>query len=136
MLDNFIFHHIGYAVHDIAVTAEYYVKAGFVLSEIQVDTTQNSYIAFLSKDAFPLIELVAPIDGNSPVVKTLDKMGVTPYHICYEVDDIDQSIAALEKKRFLPLFNPVEAIALNDRKICYLFNKDVGLIELLNKSNK
>jgi methylmalonyl-CoA/ethylmalonyl-CoA epimerase len=39
----------------------------------------------------------------------------------------------LRKQRFIQLFNPVPAIALNNRKICYLFNKDVGLIELVEK---
>ena len=60
-------------------------------------------------------------------------MGVTPYHICYEVDDIYLAVSDLKKKRFIPLFNPIEAVALGNRKICYLFNQAVGLIELLNK---
>jgi methylmalonyl-CoA/ethylmalonyl-CoA epimerase len=132
MLDNIYFHHIGYAVQDILVTAEYYLKAGWVLSEIQIDTLQDTLIAFLTKDSFPLIELVAPKSEQSPVVKTLGKMGVTPYHICYETDDIEQSICALKKQRFIPLFNPVPAVALGNRQICYLYNQHVGLVELLN----
>jgi methylmalonyl-CoA/ethylmalonyl-CoA epimerase len=133
MLDNLRFHHIGYAVENISLTAEYYIKAGWILSVIQIDTVQNSQIAFLLKDGFPLMELVAPIDGNSPIVKTLNKMGVTPYHICYEVDDIEQAIAELKKQYFMLLFKPVEAIAFENRKICYLYHKHIGLIELLNK---
>jgi methylmalonyl-CoA/ethylmalonyl-CoA epimerase len=133
MLRSLQFHHIGYAVRDISATAEYYIGAGWVMSEIYCDKIQNTKIAFLSKNAFPLIELVAPIDESSPVVKTLDKMGVTPYHICYEVDDIEQSVTALKRQHFLPLFKPVEAVAFKNRKICYLYNQHVGLIELLNK---
>jgi methylmalonyl-CoA/ethylmalonyl-CoA epimerase len=133
MLHNLQFHHIGYAVRDISATAGYYTGAGWVMSEIYCDKIQNTKIAFLSKNTFPLIELVAPIDENSPIVNTLDKMGVTPYHICYEVDDIEQTVTVLKKQHFLPLFNPVEAIAFKNRKICYLYNQHVGLIELLNK---
>jgi len=32
---------------------------------------------------------------------------------------------------YLPLTNPVIAAAMNNRRICFLFNKDVGLIELV-----
>jgi methylmalonyl-CoA/ethylmalonyl-CoA epimerase len=62
------------------------------MSEIYCDKIQNTHIVFLSKNAFPLIELVVPIDENSPVVKTLDKMGVAPYPICYATNDIEQSV--------------------------------------------
>jgi len=131
MLSYFRFHHIGYAVKEIAVTAEYYIKAGWRLSEQQIDLIQNTKIAFLSKEGFPLIEFVAPVDDTSPVVKILEKRGVTTYHICYEVDDINSSVSELRKQKFVQLFKPVEAVALNNQKICYLFNKDVGLIELV-----
>lgn len=59
-MDNLKFHHIGYAVYDISLTAEYYIKTGWALSEIQVDKIQNSKIAFLAKKDFPLIELIVP----------------------------------------------------------------------------
>jgi methylmalonyl-CoA/ethylmalonyl-CoA epimerase len=133
MLRDLQFHHIGYAVRDIHVTTEYYIKAGWIMSEIYHDIIQDARIAILSKNTFPLIELVAPVNENSPVIKTLDKMGVTPYHVCYETNDIEQSVTSLRKQHFLMLFKPVEAIAFEKRKICYLYNKHVGLIELLNK---
>jgi methylmalonyl-CoA/ethylmalonyl-CoA epimerase len=133
MLDSFHFHHIGYAVHDIMLTATFYIEAGWQMSNIQVDVIQNTKIAFLSKDGMPLIELVAPIDENSPVVKMLNKVGITTYHICYEVENICDAITELRKQKYILLFNPVEAIALDNRRICFLYNKNVGLIEILNK---
>ena len=125
------FHHIGYAVKEISATAKFYVKNGWTLTEEMVDTIQNTHIAFLKREGFPLIELVSPVDNNSPVVNLLDKSGVTPYHLCYSVCNIEDAIAELRKDKFLPLFNPVDAIALGNRKICYLYNKNVGLIELV-----
>jgi len=134
MMDaGFKFHHIGYAVQDIIKTAKYYLNAGWSLTDIQYDLTQNTKIAFLVKENIPLIELVAPIDETSPIIRTLEKSGITPYHICYEVDDIEKSIQKLINQRFIKLFEPVEAIALDNRKICYLYNRDVGLIEILSK---
>ena len=131
MLQKFNFHHIGYAVCDIAETAFFYTSEGWSMSKITIDKVQNSQIAFLSKNGQPLIELVSPIDEKSPVGKILEKNGVTPYHICYEVDDIYEAIKIMRKKHFIPLFKPVEAIAFENRPICYIYNKNVGLIELL-----
>ncbi len=31
---------------------------------------------------------------------------------------------------------PIEAIAFDNRRVAFLFNKDAGLIELLEKANK
>jgi len=133
MLNSFRFHHIGYAVNNIETTAGYYINSGWYLSDIQIDKMQNAKIAFLSKSNMPLIELIAPVDENSPIVKTLEKVGVSTYHVCYEVDDIDVAVSELRKQKYISLFNPVEAIALDNKKICYLYNKNVGLIEIVNK---
>lgn len=133
MLQEAEFHHIGYAVSDIAKTAFFYTSEGWSISEIIIDKVQNSKIAFLSKSHQPLIELVSPIDNSSPTCEILKKNGVIPYHICYEVDDIYEAIRIMQKRQFLLLFNPVKAIAFDSRLICYLYNKHVGLIECLNK---
>ena len=134
MLSSFRFHHIGYAVNSIETTAGYYIRADWSLSDIQTDEIQNAKIAFLSKIEMPLIELIAPINENSPIVNTLKKnKGAATYHICYEVDDIDSAIIKLREQKYILLFKPVKAIALNNRKICYLYNKNVGLIEVLEK---
>lgn len=133
MLQDAKFHHIGYAVSNIAETAFFYTSGGWSVSKTIIDKVQNSEIAFLSKSYQPLIELVSPIDESSPTSEILNKNGVTLYHICYEVDDIYEAIGIMRKKRFIPLFNPVKAIAFEDRLICYMYNKHVGLIELLSK---
>ena len=133
MTKDSVFHHIGYAVRDIVATAEFYTYAGWVLSDIVVDPIQNTQIAFLKRDGFPLIELVAPVDENSPICKILKTSGVTPYHVCYSVADIDNAIAELRAKRFVLLFNPVPAVALNHKKISYLMHPHVGLIELIER---
>lgn len=133
MLSEFRFHHIGYAVHEISETAAYYINAGWQLSDEITDKKQNAKISFLTREGFPLIELVAPVDEKSPVVEILKKNGVTAYHVCYEVDEIDEAISKLRKLQYLQLFKPVEAIALNNRKICYLYNNKTGLIEIIEK---
>ena len=120
MLKNCQFHHIGYAVKDIERTAKYYTATGWQLSEVYTDTIQNTYIAFLTREGFPMIELVAPIDETSPICNTLKKVGNATYHVCYSVPDLNTAVVELRAQRFMPLFKPVEAVAIDNKKICYL----------------
>lgn len=131
MLSSLKFHHIGIAVFDIDVTARYYTESGYTKTETVIDPIQNIQICFLRKTGMPTLELLAPVDINSPVNNILGKIGVSPYHCCYEVEDIKQAISDLKRKKFVPLSSPVPACAISSKAICFLFNKDVGLIELV-----
>lgn len=125
--------HIGYAVHDIQETAAPYLAAGWTLSEVYNEEVQHAKIAFLRKEDMPTIELVSPLEGESPVDKFLDNGGVQPYHICYVVEDIWTALEDLHQDGFMPLFIPVESVAMHNKQICYLYNKSVGLIEIVEK---
>lgn len=131
MLADFKFHHLGIAVFDIDDTARYYVEAGYERTETMTDEIQNVRICFLKKTGMPMLELLAPIDEKSPVNRTLNNMGVTPYHCCYEVENMEDAISRLKKQNFIPLIKPVPACALEGKRVCFLFNKKVGLIELV-----
>ena len=133
MLKDCQFHHIGYAVKDIEKTAKYYTASGWQFGEVYTDTIQNTYIAFLTREGFPMIELVAPIDETSPICNTLKKVGNATYHVCYSVPDLNTAVVELRAQRFMPLFKPVEAVAIDNKKICYLMHPDVGLIELVEQ---
>jgi hypothetical protein len=133
MLRDFKFHHIGIATFDIEKTAKYYLDAGYKKTNTIKDAIQNVYICFLYKKGMPYIELLSPVDKTSPISKTLEKSGVSPYHCCYMVNDIESAITRLRIKNYILLSKPVIAVALENRKICFLFNKDVGLIEIMEQ---
>lgn len=133
MLAQFKFHHLGVAVFDIDDTAEYYVEAGYEKGNKVFDPIQNVYICFLTKEGMPTVELLAPKDESSPVCKILEKNGVSPYHSCYEVNDLDKTISDMKRQKYILVRKPESAIALGNRRVCFLFNKNVGLIELLEK---
>lgn len=141
MLPEFQFHHIGIATGSIKNTAQCYLDAGYSISDTVYDPVQNVSIAFLEKTQMPRIELVEPntsLNGtvnspNHPVSKIIGKSGVSPYHICYLVEDIDDAVNKLKKKKYLLLARPVSAVAMDNRKICFLYNKEVGLIELVEQ---
>ena len=42
-------------------------------------------------------------------------------------------VARLRKMRFMVVSYPAEAVALNNHRVAFLYNKDIGLIELLEQ---
>jgi methylmalonyl-CoA/ethylmalonyl-CoA epimerase len=130
---QYIYHHTGVATKDIEITSAFYKNIGYSQSQIVIDEIQNVRICFLSKKNSPLVELVEPINDRSPVNEILKKNGNIPYHFCYEVDGLTEAILEMKKSGFIKIINPVPAKAFNNRLICFLYNKDVGLIELLEK---
>ncbi|MBR5736522.1 MAG: VOC family protein [Bacteroidales bacterium] len=136
MLDSFKFHHIGVAVKDLEATASVYAFGGYHCSSTIFDPIQNVYICWLTKDGFPTVELLAPVDEKSPVNKTLEKVGVSPYHFCYVVDNLEDAVAELRKQRYIAVSKPVEAVAFLGSRVCFLYNKNVGLVELVEAPAK
>ena len=131
MLESFKFHHIGVAVKDIDKTAAMYVGGGYQKSEPIFDPVQNVTICWLTKAGMPTVELLAPVDETSPVCKILEKNGVTPYHTCYVVEDIEQAIVDLRQQKYVLVSKPVEAVAIHNCKVAFLHHRQVGLIELV-----
>lgn len=131
MLPEFIFHHIGVAVKDINATASVYEQGGYKRSSSVFDPIQNVNICWLTKDGAPTVELLAPVDEKSPVNKTLEKVGVSPYHCCYIVDNVEGAASELRKQKYIMVSKPAEAVAFCGSRVCFLFNKNMGLIELV-----
>ncbi len=131
MLDYFKFHHIGIAVMNLEATACIYEQGGYKRSAAIFDPIQNVNICWLTKDGVPTLELLEPVDKKSPVNKTLEKVGVSPYHCCYVVENIEQATIELRKQKYIMVSKPAEAVAFCGSRVCFLFNKNVGLIELV-----
>lgn len=131
MKSELTFHHVGIACHKIEKTLPFYAAMGYTAAPVVDDLIQHVRVCFLDKEGAPRLELLEPLDDQSPVARTLASSGVTPYHLCYEVQDIDDSIQSLRDQRFLLVTGPVPACAMENRRIAFLFRKDVGLIELV-----
>ena len=131
MIESFIFHHIGVAVKDLDATASIYEQGGYKRSASIFDPIQNVNICWLTKEGMPTVELLAPVDEKSPVNKTLEKVGVSPYHFCYVVENLEDACAELRKQKYIMVSKPAEAVAFCGSRVCFLFNKNVGLIELV-----
>ena len=128
------FDHIGYAVDDIEKAKKTMTFLGWTFGDVIEDEDRGVYLCFGDMNG-ARVELVCPIkkDASSVIDAWLSKIGPTPYHICYEVDSLEESLAELRKQRFIMVKKPSQAVALENKRVCFLFNKDVGLIELVEK---
>ena len=131
MEPHLTFHHIGIACKSIEKSQAFYVAMGYVPSPVVEDPLQHVRVCFLDKEGSPRLELLEPLDEQSPVARTLATVGVTPYHLCYEVQDIEAAVTALRSQRFLLVNGPVPACAMGDRRVAFLFQKNTGLVELV-----
>lgn len=131
-------HHIGYAVADIEKASKIFASLGYVIESPCVnDSNRNVKILLLRNDK-TLVELIAILDveKESPIDFIFKKefsfpgKGI-PYHICYSVDDIDQTIARLKKENFGVIQPRLKAPALDDNDVAFLYHRDIGIIELL-----
>ena len=131
MAQQLLFHHIGIACRNIDKTKGFYTAMGYDASPVTDDGVQHVRVCFLEKEGAPRLELLEPLDENNPVARTLATAGVTPYHMCYEVQDLEDAISKLRRERFLTVSGPVPACAMGNRRIAFMFKKDNGLIELV-----
>lgn len=100
------------------------------MSEVYLDTLQKVRVAFITDSDSSAIELIEPADANSPVNNFL-KNGIAIYHLCYSVNDINQTINLMREKGFVLISQPKPAVAFNGKLIAFLFSKDKIIIELL-----
>ncbi len=121
--------HVGYAVKDINHAKEKFKVLGYQFSESKVDDLRRVNVSIGRVGAFK-IELISPIEIVSPVGGYLSKVGSTPYHICYSVNDIDESISKLCSQGFTQLGKPDLSVPLSGI-VCFLYSLDIGLIELI-----
>ncbi len=134
-MENFVFHHLGIAVRDLSLAIPIYQKlfAYALVSGPFDDPIQNVSVCFLSRgNGDAVLELVAPLRENSPIDQTLKK-GRGPYHICYEVLNIDTAIQHLQEQGSLLLSGPVPAMAFEMRPIAWLMTEADFLVELVQK---
>ena len=123
--------HIGYAVSSLENAAAQFETLGYAVEGgVTCDAVRHVRIQFL-RSGDHVVELVAPLDEMSPVNDVLRKKGSSPYHICYETEDMSADIERLKKQGFKPISKPLAAPALNGHPVCFLFSPVIGLIELV-----
>lgn len=89
------------------------------------DPLQDATVCLLECEGGLRIELV-----SGEAVAGLVRKGMSWYHNCYEVDDINAAIAELGERRCIVAREPREAVLFGGRRVAFLYSP-LGLIELL-----
>ena len=129
--NRFIFNHIGIAVKDLNQSKKSYLDLSFTESPIGdiYDEVQNIKLSFLVNNGVTF-ELVQGL-GDNIVGELINKNGVIPYHSCYSVYDLNESVNLLTEKNFRQISKEIRAKAFNNSLIQFLYNPNAGIIELL-----
>lgn len=128
-------HHVAYAVANIEAAMRGFRSIGYVPSGPAIqDAARKVRIQFVSSEAGDLVELVEPVGGGSPVDAYLREARApsVPYHICLEAEEpLEEAVTRLRGDGFLPLGAPSPAPAIGGRRVCFLYGRPIGLVELL-----
>lgn len=123
--------HIGYAVRDMGEAKKRFEALGFTFSETQADEFRNVNVCVATSLNGIRVELLSPLETKkSPIDTYLNKIGNTPYHICYLTKNITETISALQSEGFTALGVPLPSVPLGGN-VCFLYSNEIGLIELI-----
>lgn len=127
-------HHIGYLVNDINKSLKIFLDLGYkIYSEPKFDTIRKVNICFLYLEN-NFIELIEPNEESS-IYPLLKKYKNSPYHICYQVENIDTAVQKFTHKGFILIDSKEKAPAISDNSyVAFLMHTRIGIIELLELS--
>lgn len=131
------FHHLGLALSSATKARVFLTELGYSFGAEVYDPEQNVNLQMCNATEFPDIEIITPGEGDGPLTPILKRYDELLYHTCYEVDDLAQSLAAMEqaKLRVLPVAEPKPAILFGGRRVSFYKVMGFGLIELLEPAD-
>lgn len=124
-------HHVGYLAKNLEKSASKFLELGFEVERpCKFDPIRNINIEFLKNGDYR-VELIQPMSEASPMYPLLKRFKNTPYHFCYEVDDLDSSVKELSERGYTVIQEPEIAPCIDDKKVVFLNNISMGIIELV-----
>ncbi len=120
-------HHLGIACHDIErAVSDFEATVGVAArGPVIHDRQQDAHVCLVTLADGSRFELV-----SGPRVEGLVRKGLTYYHVCYEVDDLDKAVSELLTRRCRLVSAPAEAPLFDGRRVAFLHSR-LGLFELL-----
>jgi methylmalonyl-CoA/ethylmalonyl-CoA epimerase len=124
-------HHIGYLAKKMDKSLAEFSRLGYrTEKEPAYDDVRDVNIAFVVNGEYS-VELIEPASADSPMAPLLSRFKNTPYHICYEVEDLDAAADELTAGGYTTLQPPAPAPCIDGRRVVFLLHKAMGIIELL-----
>jgi methylmalonyl-CoA/ethylmalonyl-CoA epimerase len=133
-----VVHHYGFAVKRISDAAPVFCTLFVALWDgITIhDPLQSVRVAFLTPRAGgPLVELVESAGKGGPVPEGGPAHGAI-HHVCFEVDNLEISMAEIQRIGAILVRRPAPAVAFDGRCIAWLYTQERLLVELLERSKK
>ncbi len=131
-------YHVAIAVKDLSAVEKIYETAlGLKVEHREVVEDQGVNTSMLvPKDGGTAIELLEPLDENSPISKFLDKRGEGIHHICFKVDDIEAVLERL-KKQGVRLIDETPRPGAYNSRVAFIHPKAMNgvLVELAEVKN-
>ena len=129
-------HHIGIATANIeeAVKRHKEVYGLEQVTEIVDDPLHKVSVVLLSAGGEVFIELVSPLKEDSPVSNLLKK-GITLYHICYLVKDLDETLKEVKGNTTI-ISKPAPAKLYDGRRIAFVYTQDKYVVEFLEEEKR
>ena len=122
-------HHLGIATKNIKKTKDFVLSTHTVISEIGPIWDPNLKANLLMVE---VIEGLSIVLVSGTVVDSILKKGISLYHYCYEVKDINDKIKEFRKAGGLLIVKPTPAVLFDGRLVSFMYTP-IGLIELLNR---
>jgi len=91
--------HIGIAVKNLEDAAVFYKALDIKISHIEEVPEQKVRVGFIYTSE-TAIELLEPLDSDSPVAKFIEKKGEGMHHICFKVSDIKTTLTTLKNQGY------------------------------------
>ena len=124
--------HIAIVVPEIDEALEFWQTAlGLSLEHREEVPEQETAVAMLPVGESE-VELVQPTTETSGMAKYMAKRGPGLHHVCFEVDDIEETLAELEAKG-IHLINEEPVVGAGGRKVAFVHPKSASgvLVELV-----
>lgn len=122
-------HHIGVACQDIEEAIEAFSKFHNIIwkTDIVTDHLQNAKVCLIKTDIGLDFEFI-----SGEQVARIVKKGISYYHVCYEVENLESKIEEYISKGAVLISEPKPAILFNNKRVSFLY-LSYGLVELVEQ---
>lgn len=130
------FHHFGLASNRPEQSLKFLDVLGYTPVRHVYDPIQNVNLSLCTHSAMPTVELVAPGEGEGPLDTILATASGSIYHLCYETEDLEESLRSVKSGGFrvVCISSPKPAVLFDNRRVSFYMIRDFGIIELLERN--
>lgn len=125
-----VLHHVGIAVRSLEERLAFYRALGMEVAGREEVPSEKVKVAFLPVEG-TCVELLEASAPDSPIAAFLNKRGEGLHHLCFEVEDIWATMAALAAAGY-QLLSAEPRAGAHGSEVCFVHPKSAGgvLVEL------